>query len=338
MARLVRAEFAGAIYHAIVRGNNRRDIFRDDKDRERFCARLGEYAEEYGVRVYAFCLMRNHVHVVLETPHANLERFMHKLQTAYAIYFNLRHGESGHLTQGRYHAKTVEGDDYLLKLARYVQLNPLFVGGMERRPLKERIQRLRAYRWSSYRWYLGKRAWEFVEEQPLLAMMPGRSEVKRRARFRQFVETGLAQSDDEFKVALKASPFGIGGEAFQMRMQDLHLKRSGKGSKLEDVSLRRRRTWVPADLILDAVCGQMGVARGELLKRRRNQWLRPVAGWVLGRKGGLTQRQIAGLLGIGTGKAISLQMERLRCALSTDARLAKLVKAIEDELAQAAKY
>jgi len=124
-------EYPGAIYHVTIRGNNRRVLFLDDEDRGRFLERLGEYREEYAVRVYAFCLMTNHVHLVVETPNANLGRFLHRLQTAYTTYFNLRHGQSGHLTEGRYGAKAVEGDEYLLKLARYVQLNPVFVEMLE---------------------------------------------------------------------------------------------------------------------------------------------------------------------------------------------------------------
>ena len=129
--RLLRVEYPGAIYHVTIRGNNRRVLFLDDEDRGRFLERLGEYREEYAVRVYAFCLMTNHVHLVVETPNANLGRFLHRLQTAYTTYFNLRHGQSGHLTEGRYGAKAVEGDEYLLKLARYVQLNPVFVEMLE---------------------------------------------------------------------------------------------------------------------------------------------------------------------------------------------------------------
>ena len=332
MARLARVEYEGAIYHVILRGNNRRVMFVDDRDRERFVTRLGEYAEEYSVRIYAFCLMNNHVHLVLETPCANLGRFMHKLETSYTIYFNLRHNESGHLMQGRYKAKPVKGDDYLLNLARYVQLNPVFVSGIEKKPLKERIQYLRNYRWNSYRRYLGKKEWEFVDEQPLLAMMHRNSASKRRAAFRAFVEMGIAQSDEETKEELKASPFGIGDAEFRIRMQELYLNKEDRGIKVEDIALRREKRWLPTERILEEVCRQMGVKRTALLERRRESWLRPVAGWVLGRHGGLTQREIAVVLGIGTGKAVSLQMERIRQALGENSKLARQVKTIEAAL------
>ena len=126
MARTQRIEYEGAVYHVTARGNERREIFRDDADREHFLRVLDESVGRFEVRLYLFCLMANHLHLVVETPRANLGRFMHRLQTAYTIHFNLRHCRSGHLMQGRYGAKLVEKDAYLLRLSRYVHLNPVF--------------------------------------------------------------------------------------------------------------------------------------------------------------------------------------------------------------------
>ena len=100
MARPLRVEYEGAIYHVTARGNDRRSIFRDDRDRQRFCDRLGDCVEAHEVRLYMFCLMANHIHLMLETPAGNLSQFMHRLQTAYSVYFNRRHQRSGHLFQG----------------------------------------------------------------------------------------------------------------------------------------------------------------------------------------------------------------------------------------------
>ena len=117
MARKLRVHFEGAIYHVTLRGVERRRLFDDEDDRERFMDRLGVYAEECRIRLYMFCLMTNHVHLLLETPEANLSVFMQKLQTAYTIYYNLRHDRTGHLVQGRFGAKLVEGNEYLLMLS-----------------------------------------------------------------------------------------------------------------------------------------------------------------------------------------------------------------------------
>jgi REP element-mobilizing transposase RayT len=125
MARPLRLEYPGAIYHVTARGNERRAIFRSDADRRRFVSKLLELREFHGVEVYAFTLMTNHYHLVICTPRANLAAFMQQFQTSYTVYFNRRHGRTGHLFAGRYKARLVEGGHYLLRLTRYVHLNPV---------------------------------------------------------------------------------------------------------------------------------------------------------------------------------------------------------------------
>jgi REP element-mobilizing transposase RayT len=150
MARPQRIEYEGAVYHVTARGNERRAIFRDAADREQFLRVLRERVERFEVRLYLFCLMTNHIHLVVETPRANLGRFMHRLQTAYTIYFNRRHKRSGHLLQGRYGAWLIEKDAYILRLSRYVHLNPVFTASARSKPVSEQIIMLRRYPWSSY--------------------------------------------------------------------------------------------------------------------------------------------------------------------------------------------
>src|SRR3954452_14733921 len=123
MARALRIQFEGAIYHVTVRGNERRRIFYDDRDRERFLKVLAQAQELHGMRLYLVCLMPNHFHLLVETPAGNLSAFMGRFLTGYVVYYNRRHNRVGHLTQGRYKAQLVEGNDHLLKLTRYIHLN-----------------------------------------------------------------------------------------------------------------------------------------------------------------------------------------------------------------------
>ena len=125
MPRPLRIEYEGAIYHVTVRGNGRQKIFLSDADRRGLCRRLAESVKSYGVRLYLYCLMDSHFHLVVETPRANLRRFMQSVLTGYTVGFNIRHRRSGHVTQGRYGARLVAGNEYLLKLSRYVHLNPV---------------------------------------------------------------------------------------------------------------------------------------------------------------------------------------------------------------------
>ena len=209
-------------------GDHRREqsrLFVDDADRARFVERLADRVEQYHIRLYLFVCMQNHFHLVFETPEGNCSKFMQSLSTAYTVYYNLRHGRHGHLLDGRFKAKLVEGDDYLLALSRYEHLNPVQVGALRDKPLEERIAALRSYPWSSYASYIGKRkALEFVEYGPLLSQMHGYARGWPK-RYREFVEAGLAESapssprlrraSDDFKATLKASPRSIGSDGFR---------------------------------------------------------------------------------------------------------------------------
>lgn len=109
MARLLRVEYEGAIYHVTVRSNSGAALYLDDRDREYWLYRLGDSARRHKVVVHLYCLMPNHFHLLVETPGANLGRFMHSLLTGYTVFFNRRHRLHGHVTQGRYGARLVSG-------------------------------------------------------------------------------------------------------------------------------------------------------------------------------------------------------------------------------------
>jgi REP element-mobilizing transposase RayT len=130
MARPLRLEFAGALYHVTARGNERRSIFLGDADGDRaaFLGILGETCDRFNWICHAYCLMTNHYHLLLETPDANLSKGMRQLNGVYTQYVNRAHGRVGHLFEGRFKAILVERERYLLELARYVVLNPVRAG------------------------------------------------------------------------------------------------------------------------------------------------------------------------------------------------------------------
>ena len=337
MARHLRIEFPGAIYHVTCRmiGDGRLDrsrLFVDDKDRERFLDRLADRVEQYNIRLSLFACMTNHFHLVLETPEGNCSKFMQSLSTAYTVYYNLRHSRHGHLLDGRYKAKLVDGDDYLLALTRYVHLNPVQVGSAKRKPIEERIKSLQSYRWSSYQSYIGERkALEFVEYGPILAEMRGkRSQWSKR--YREFVETGLAEDDVDFKVALKESPRSIGSDGFRARVDELYQALIEGRNSPEDISFRHITEPLPVETILATLAELFDEEVESFRQRRRNSPLRAVAARVLIRFGGQTQRQVAAHLAMGTGGAVSAQMRRLPDLLDEDQQLRGKVKALEKRL------
>ncbi len=126
MARPLRIEFPGALYHITARGNAQQDIFVDDEDRLLFLSVLERVVSRFHLLLHAYCLMDNHYHLVLETPQANLSQAVRQLNGVYTQAFNRRHGKVGHVLQGRFKAILVGRDSYLLELCRYVALNPVW--------------------------------------------------------------------------------------------------------------------------------------------------------------------------------------------------------------------
>lgn len=340
MSRYLRVEYPGAIYHVTMRmlgnwktGQDR--LFEDDADRERFLERLADRVERYRIRLFLFCLMSNHVHLVLETPEGNLGRFMQSLATAYTVYFNLRHSRHGHLLDGRYKAKLVEGDEYLLGLSRYVHLNPVRVSGIEKKPIEEQREYLRAYRWSTYQSYIGiKQTYDFVVYGPMLAEVGGKGREQRR-RYREYVEAGLDEEDREIKAALGASACGIGGEGFLSWVSEIYGKMAETKKRPEDISLRKIIEGQKPEDVLKIVGSIIGVEAEAFKRRRRNVRARALASYYLTCYAGLTQREVAEYLNVGTGSAVGKQITQLVNERGEDRELAKKMECIETGLKHA---
>lgn len=182
MARRPRIECPGALYHVIARGNQKQRIFVDDSDRKHYLGLLLALKKTCFFRLYAYVLMHNHVHMLLESGTIPLSRIMQRLTGGYTQYFNRRHGLSGHLFQGRYKAILCAKDSYLLELSRYIHLNPVRVKAV-RDPAK--------YRWSSYNAYLGNKSQhEFVDVEPVLAYF---SRNDGHNEYRKFVLEGIEE-------------------------------------------------------------------------------------------------------------------------------------------------
>ena len=182
MARPLRLEFPGAVYHLTSRGNAKEDIFRDDADRAVFLQIMGSTMLRFGWLLYAYCLMGNHYHLLAETPAPNLSRGMRNLNGLYTQRFNRRHVRVGHLFQGRFKAILVERESYLLELVRYIALNPVRAAF---------VSSPGAWHWSSYKVNAG-----FEQAPPWLCTAPiharfGEDRDKAAAHYREFVRAGI---------------------------------------------------------------------------------------------------------------------------------------------------
>lgn len=208
MARKLRVEYPGAIYHVLNRGDRREPIFRDDADRQRFIETLGEASVRSGWQVQAFCLMPNHFHLVVETPQPTLVAGMKWFLGTYTGRFNRRHKLFGHLFSGRYKALIVDGSGsgYLRTVCEYVHLNPA------RAKLLKPEQPLRDYRWSSWPEYLkspGKRpAWLRVDRVLGEAGIGRDSAAGRRELERRLEARRGAEADTEYRAIRRGWFFG----------------------------------------------------------------------------------------------------------------------------------
>ena len=206
MARPLRIEFAGALYHVTSRGDRREDIYLDDADRVMFLEVLAEVCDRFRWVCHAYCLMSNHYHLLIETRDSTLAKGMRQLNGVFTQRSNRRHHRVGHVFQGRYKAILVQKETYLLELARYVVLNPVRAG---------MVRTARDWPWSSYRATAG---WSDVPSWLTIDWLLSAFGAQRKAAmeaYRRFVSAGKASSSpwDELKRQVY-----LGDEAFVDRM------------------------------------------------------------------------------------------------------------------------
>ncbi len=148
MPRNARKASATGIYHVVVRGVNRQDIFHDDDDRERYLLTLKRISEESNADIMGYCLMSNHVHLMIREGDSGISNIMKRMGASYAYWYNLKYGHAGHVFQGRFKSEAVEDNSYLVTLIRYIHSNPVKA---------HLVARAEDYPWSSCRGYYGGR-------------------------------------------------------------------------------------------------------------------------------------------------------------------------------------
>jgi len=273
MARKPRVHLTGGYYHVMMRGNIGNDLFYSEADRSRFLFLLQEGIERYGYRVHAFCLMTNHVHLLIQVGEIPLSRIIQNLGFRYTRYVNSKRQEVGHLFQGRYKAILVEADRYLLELARYIHLNPVRAGLCEVAS---------DFDWSSHNAYMGETEvpWLFMRE-----ILGHYSEDESRARelLRYFTEEGAGEP--------RRAEFHSGSHQGQILGDDIFAKQvlnaSGQTVDEKPPSL--------ADII-DAVCREYQADRAVLDgegNMRQGAEMRAMTAWVVQDMEGLTLTSLA---------------------------------------------
>jgi len=208
MLRPYRISFAGGVFHITSRGNNREKIFLDEHDFHRYKQLLRRYRAKFGFKLYAYSLMPNHIHLLLETSAAgSISKIMHAINTAYAMYFNAKYDHVGHVWQGRFHSSIVDTDAYLLEVMRYMDLNPVRAS-LSKHP--------REYAWSSHRRHANGEVEDMVDAHELYENL-GETDGERQRTYSEFVEERMEGGVGQREAALTMSIF-IGGDDFESRL------------------------------------------------------------------------------------------------------------------------
>ncbi|MBU1147498.1 MAG: transposase [Candidatus Omnitrophica bacterium] len=310
MARPYRLQAEHCFYHITSRGNERKRVFRNERDYEKFLEYLVKAKERYRCYVYAYVLMSNHYHLLIETTQANLSRIMHNINSSYTTYHNVKYKRAGHLFQGRYKSIVVEKESYYLELSRYIHLNPVrakVVGSPEE------------YRWSSYRGYLSKKGDGCIDKEKIgeiLAM-----DVKA---YREFVHQGVGTKEEPFKEVYGG--FILGRTDFIKSALD-ELQDQVEG--LNEVSYKGL---MRKQVVREAIVAGVEEAYGRSLEQIRQSKKRPmnekkVLIYLLREMGALTNQDIGALVGMKKS-AVSMAVKSLEEEMTRNSGLRKEVENI----------
>ena len=338
MARAPRIERPDGWYHVTARGNERKAIFRSERDRKHFCELLAEWVERFGVRLHAYVLMGNHYHLLVQTPQPNLSQALQWLNVSYSVWFNRRHRRSGHLFQGRFKAILFEPQASALLLSRYLHLNPVRVQalglaksdqrtlrqGLSAKPdpkvVAQRLAVLRSFRWSSYRAFVGlSPSPKWLCRKVVLDLLGGKAERREQA-YRQSVE-------QEVREGLTSSPWEavveqvvLGTETFLKT-----LRQSWRGDERESPGLKRLRglpSWERAVEVVETIKAETW----DVFCNRHGDWGRDLA-LLLGRKRcGLKLRDLGRWAGGLDYVSVSTAIRRFEDRAVRDRNLAKTLR------------
>ena len=288
----------------MARGNERREIFRDNKDRQRFVEALAEAVEQFALRLHAYCLMPNHYHLLMGTPRGNLSRAMGWLQTTYTARFNARHRRRGHLFQGRFKAHLVDADEYARCLVEYVHLNPVRPRKKDAPIAAERAEELTRYPWSSHRnyggWQRRSPPWLCLDWQAYW----GRSRREAQGEYRKAIRRAFGRAASNPWQQLRGG-LVLGGEGLYQKARELTGQRDGLEHARWTQSEMERET-------RERVCRLVETESDDRLKM-----------WARVRLGGERGVAVAHAFGYADSSGVTQAVKRLDAQALTNKRLAR---------------
>ena len=319
MARPLRVEIEGGLYHVITRGNNRQTIFHSADDCEKFISLLSKQKYKLPYFLYAYCLMSNHVHLLIERQAAAIGRIMHRVLTGYSQYYNRRYQKVGHLLQGRHKAILCQSETYLSELVRYIHLNPVRA---------KMVCQPEDYEYGSHRSYIGLAPAGIVDVDPVLRHFGARREIARK-EFRRFVLAGMKDGHrQEFCLADEGRM--LGSDEFVESMTH-RIGQSGRRVEGRDRN-PKRLTRFDATALFEAVEKNFGETSENICSKRKSaELMRAKEALILvGRKVGATVKELSGLVNIGIS-GISRRHDNARQRAQTHREFRLTTEQIEQE-------
>lgn len=309
MARPYRLQAENCLYHIISRGDDRKRIYTLQSDYGKFMDYVMKAKARYHFCLYAYCLMANHFHLLVETLLPNISKIMHYIKGSYTTYYNIRHRRTGHLFQGRFRSIVVDKDAYFLELTRYIHLNPVYSGI---------VQDPAAYRWSSYGGYLGGND-KYIDKDEIKQYlgMTGK-------QYQRFVLEGIKKQKDPLKKVYAG--FLLGSVGFiKGKLQNLEIQITG-----DDVAYKRmlRDDVEVAEDIIGVVTKHYRITIEAIRdSTERPMYAKHVLVYLLRRFTGLSNRKIGEYVGMQpsavskAGRAIERQIEMDRQMMSLVKRI-----------------
>ena len=320
MTRPLRIQYPDAWYHVMNRGRSRIQIYKTPEDYFTFVELLRGASAMWKVRIAAYCLMTNHYHLLIQTPGANLSRFMRHLNGVYTQYFNRTYKSDGPLFRGRYKSIVVEKDSYLLELVRYIHRNPLQAG---------LVKRLEDYRWSTHRMYLANgQSGNWLHRDYVLSMLATEKQNRRQA----YIDFMKKEEDAELISTLYNKgklPLLLGSKEF---IEDIRHQYQGKANIKDTPQVRE--LFKEKSEIEEAVRQIYRVNREDLMQSRRGNYneARNMAIYLMRKHTGASLSEIGCQFKMRSYSSVSSVVQRMEQALRSNKDLRKKAAEVETML------
>ncbi|MCP3871652.1 MAG: hypothetical protein GY699_00635 [Desulfobacteraceae bacterium] len=331
MARQLRIQYPGAVYHVTCRGNERRDIYRDEKDYQGFLEKLADSLNVYHVSLMGYVCMTNHFHLLVATPEGNLSDFMRHFNISYTTAFNHRHKRSGHLYQGRYKSYLIQAKNYLDEVSRYIHLNPVRIKKHFSKRIETKIKILMDFVYSSFTGYLSlDKRQDYIDYKPILDRFGGDNHNGRK-KYSEYMLKGI-KTDDPSPLELGKGSGIVGSVDFKDYIKNEYL--DTENAHREQPHLKRIRAGHDPEEIITVFCSVVEQDRVELCRRGKNSIERAMLMEILYRYCSITQPEIGRLVGGIDYSAVSVARKRLRLKMEDESVLREYFEGIINDLSR----